>query len=367
VRNLSHQITAARLRRLIPALALALGACASGPPPQPEEAPLVFPEPPEQARFVFERTLRFNENVERPSTADRWRRLATGAPKEVRGLVKPFDVEAFQGRVYVTDSIQRWVVMFDIPGGRFVEFGKEEPGQLSKPTGIAVTPSGEVLVADTGSQRIMIYDGDGRYLRAIGSREQLQRPADVAVDWQRGRVYVVDTGGIESQEHRLVVYDWHSGEYLQSIGTRGEAEGQFNLPLQVTVDPDGQVYVTDSGNFRVQAFNPDGSFRLAFGTLGRYPGQFARPKGIATDPLGNVYVVDTAFGNFQIFDAQGRLLLFIGKRGEAGRPATYQLPAGIGIDVDGRVYVVDQFFRKVDVFRPASLERLQGFTAPPPE
>lgn len=366
MRNLPHQIIAAHLRLLIPALALVIGACASGPPPQPEEPPLVFPDPPEQARFIFERTLRFNENVEQPSTADRWRRLATGAPKEVRGLVKPFDVAVFQGRVYVTDSIQRWVVMFDIPGGRFVEFGKEEPGQLSKPTGIAVTPTGEVLVADTGAQRIMIYDSGGRYLRAIGNRDHLQRPTDVAVDWQRGRVYVVDTGGIESQEHRLVVYDWRSGEYLQSIGTRGEADGQFNLPLQVAVDSDGQIYVTDSGNFRVQAFNPDGSFRLAFGALGRYPGQFARPKGIATDPLGNVYVVDTAFGNFQIFDAQGSLLLFIGKRGEAGRPATYQLPAGIGIDADGRVYVVDQFFRKIDVFRPANLARLEGFTAPQP-
>lgn len=360
-------MTILRAGLLAAALTLLLVACASAPPAEPEENVLVFPDPPEQARFIFERTLRFNENIEQPSTADRWRRLATGAPKEVRGLVKPFDVAAFQGRVYVTDSIQRWVVMFDIPGGRFVEFGKEEPGQLSKPTGIAVTPAGDVLVADTGIQRVMVYDTDGRYLRAIGSPEQLQRPVDVAVDWRRGRVYVVDTGGIESREHRVVVYDWTSGQHLQSIGTRGEAEGQFNLPLQVAVDPDGDIYVTDSGNFRVQAFNPDGSFRLAFGSLGRYPGQFARPKGIATDPAGNVYVVDTAFGNFQIFDPQGRLLLFIGKRGEAGRPATYQLPAGIGIDVDGRVYVVDQFFRKIDVFRPATLERLQGFTAPVPK
>lgn len=360
-------MTTVRAGVLIAIVAVLLSACASGPPPAPEENVLVFPDPPEQARFVFERTLRFNENVEQPSTADRWRRLATGAPKEVRGLVKPFDVAAWQGRVYVTDSIQRWVVMFDVPGGRFVEFGKEEPGQLSKPTGIAVTPNGEVLVADTGTQHIMIYDADGRYQRAIGSREQLQRPTDVAVDWARQRVYVVDTGGIESQEHRLVVYDWNTGEFLQTIGTRGEADGQFNLPLQVAVDSDGRVYVTDSGNFRVQSFNADGSFRSAFGTLGRYPGQFARPKGIATDPLGNVYVVDTAFGNFQIFDSDGRLLLFIGRRGDAGRPATYQLPAGIGIDVDGRVYVVDQFFRKIDVFRPASLERLQGFTAPLPE
>ena len=160
---------------------------------------------------------------------------------------------------------------------------------------------------------------------------------------------------------RLFIFDAHSGDLLKTIGTRGKEEGQFNLPLQAATAPDGTVYVVDSGNFRVEAFTPDGKFKLAFGSIGRKSGQFTRPKGIAVDTQGNIYVVDAAFGNFQIFNPKGQLLLFVGDRGARGGPAQYMLPAGIAVDEDGRVYMVDQYFKKVDVYRPASLKRNEGW------
>lgn len=345
---------------------LLLHGCATAPTQDPEAEKLVFPNAPAEARFVFERSLRFNDNVERPSGADRAKRILAGGDHEVKGLAKPLDVAAHNGRVYVTDTVQRRVVLFDIPGGRFREFGDFEPGALIKPTGIAVAANGEVFVADTEAQRIMVYDAEGKFLRVIGADAELQRPSDVAIDDARGRVYVVETGGVDSQQHGIRVFDLSSGAELDQIGVRGQEPGQFNIPLQAAVDSEGTLYVNDSGNFRVQAFTPDSKLKFTFGTLGRYPGQFARPKGVATDLDGNVYVVDAAFGNFQIFDKQGQLLLFVGQRGEAGRAATYMLPSGIAVDRDGRVYVVDQFFRKVDVFRPARLQRMDGFTALPP-
>jgi sugar lactone lactonase YvrE len=127
------------------------------------------------------------------------------------------------------------------------------------------------------------------------------------------------------------------------------------------VDPDGLLYVTDGGNFRVQVFDQEGRFVRTWGSPGRRLGQFSRPKGIALDPQGNVYVADAAFGNFQIFTAQGALLMFIGERSTTPGPAKYMLPAGIDVDQDGRVYMVDQFFRKIDIFRPAALEPTDGF------
>lgn len=365
MRNLSHQIAARLLIAYCVGVA-ALSGCATTPVEAPA-APLVFPSPPAEPRFFFERSLRFNDNVQQPAAADKFKRFISGGAKEVRGLVKPFDVAAYHGRIYVTDSIQKLVVLFDIPGGRYVEFGNSEPAALDKPTGITVSSAGEVFVADTGAQKIRVYSGDGIYLRSIGDAQSLQRPSDVAVDVERNRLYVVDAGGVESQQHGVKVFDLTTGEPLQFIGKRGTEPGDFNLPLQAALDNDGNLYVVDSGNFRVEGFAPDNKLIVNFGSLGRYPGQFARPKGIATDPLGNIYVVDSAFGNFQIFDPNGQLLLFIGKRGEASRPANYMLPAGIAVDYDGRVYVVDQFFRKIDVFRPAALEREQGFTALPPQ
>ena len=81
----------------------------------------------------------------------------------------------------------------------------------------------------------------------------------------------------------------------------------------------------------------------------------------ATDPDGNIYVVDSAFGNFQIFNNKAQLLMFIGQRGQQGNPGQYMLPAGITVDEDGRVYLVDQFHRKVDIFRPARIEKDEGY------
>jgi len=267
-------------------------------------------------------------------------------------MVKPFDVAVYQGRVYVSDSVQRNVMLFDIPGKRFVEIGVDKIGELKKPLGIAMSSQGELYVADTTMQRVLVYDKDGTYLRAIGDPTQLRRPSDVTVSPDGTRLYVVDTGGIDTQDHFVHVYDSHSGRHITKIGKRGTGEGEFNLPLQVATDSIGNLYVVDGGNFRVEVFDKDGAYLRSFGSVGRLPGQFARPKGIAIDPEDNVYVVDAAFGNIQLFNPRGQLLMVIGERGHAGTPGKYMLPAGITVGADGRIYIVDQFFRKVDVYRP---------------
>lgn len=346
------------------ALSLLLAAmvvgCASTPP-APEFVPPVFPAPPDPARFIFERSLSFSDNVEQTTRGDRFRMFALGETKAVRGLIKPFGVAAYRGQIYVTDTAQRVVVVFDIAHGKYREIGQDKPGQLTKPMGIDVSSLGEVFVSDMTLRQILVYNTDGKYLRTFGDKTLLNRPSGVAVSPDGTRLYVVDTGGVESDAHQVLVFDAQSGTHLQTIGKRGVNDGEFNMPLQAAVGPDGTLYVTDKGNFRVQAFHPDGRFALAFGNIGRFPGQFASLKGIATDPQGNIYVVDTAFGNFQIFNKEGQLLMFIGERGAGGAPAKYMLPAGIDVDEDGRIYIVDQFFRKVDVFRPIGLQAHEGY------
>jgi len=330
-----------------------LSGCASTPEQQIETPPPpVYPPPPDQARFIFERTLLYNDDVEEYTALQRFRQFATGSSRKLHGMVKPFDVATYQGRIYVSDSVQRSVLLYDVPGKRFVEIGLEEPGQLKKPLGIDISTQGELYVADITMQRVLVYDLEGRFLRAIGDKEQLRRPSDVTVSPDGKRLYVVDTGGIDSQAHHVHVYDSQSGAYLQRIGIRGTGEGEFNLPLQAAVSSTGQLHVVDGGNFRVQVFDVDGNFTHSFGSVGRLPGQFARPKGIAIDPQDNIYVIDAAFGNVQLFNPQGQLLMVIGERGHAGAPGIYMLPAGIDVDTDGRVYIVDQFFRKVDIYRP---------------
>jgi len=322
---------------------------------------LVFPPPPETARFVFERTITGSADIVEVDRDTRWRQLLTGEVGTTEAMAKPFDVEACQGRIYISDTVRRSVLVFDVPHGAFFEIGKSDPGLLLKPLGMAVDDECNLYVVDGTQRRVVVYDQAGRYVTAFGGSELFDRPSHVEVDADGTRAYVVDTGGVGSERHTVRVFDIRSGSHLFDIGERGAGPGQLNLARDIAIGPDGRLYVVDGGNFRVQIFSADGQYVGSFGSIGVTRGQFSRPKGIDTDPDGNIYVTDSAFGNFQIFSPAGELLLFIGTRSESPEPAKYMLPAGIAVDEDGRVYMVDQFFRKVDVYRPASLSSDQGY------
>ena len=308
--------------------ALMLASCAA-PPPQVEIKKPVFPGPPDEPRFYFERSLYTSADVEKEDKNAALKRALTGAAQTAEGLAKPYGVAAYHSKVYVTDTASHAVMVFDIPNQRFYHIGDEDEGRLAMPIGIDVDGKGNLYVADGSTKQIQVYDSEGKHLRTMGGPRYFKRPSGVAVDDEGKRVYVVDTGTVTSDEHRVRVFDAQSGKHILDIGKRGSDNGEFNLPRDVVVGTDGLIYVVDGGNFRVQAFKPDGTFVRVFGEVGRRSGQFSRPKEAAVDPEGNLYVVDSAFGNFQIFNGQGQLLLAVGSRGERGGPAKHLVPAGI--------------------------------------
>ena len=349
-------------------LPLLLAGCAGTPPSAPQE-PVPFPPPPEPARYFYERSVFGTGDVQGSSDEDRLRVLLTGSSGKAGTLfAKPFDVAVHRGRVFVSDTVLNAVFALDFPTHHTFLIGKQgDAGDLGKPLGIAVDGAGNLYVVDNGLKRVAVYDRDGRFRGAFGGRDVLDRPTGIAVSRDGSRAYVVDVGGVRSENHTVHVFDPRDGRLLHAIGSRGKGPGELNLPRDVALGPDGLLYVSDGGNFRVQVFTPEGRFVRAWGEPGMRYGQFSRPKGIATDTEGKVYVVDAAFGNFQIFGAEGRLLLFIGRRSERNGPGVFMLPAGVDVDEDGRVYVIDQYYRKLEILRPAGLPADKGtLVAPPP-
>jgi sugar lactone lactonase YvrE len=362
------------MRRFAPAafaaaaFALLLQACMQVPQTAKDAAPreIVFPPPPDEPRFVFERSIRSSADILPVEAASELRRLVTGEQTGGEALSKPYAVAVHRGRIFVSDTVSRYVRVFDVPQGKQFKIGEEEGmGQLIKPIGLDVDAAGNLYVADIGAKAILIYGPDRRFLRRIGGEKWFSRLSSVTVDPAGTRVYAVDLGGVSSEQHQVRVFDALSGTHLQDIGKRGSGPGEFNLPRDLAIGKDGRLYVVDGGNFRVVVFDREGRYLHSFGSVGKQYGQFARPKEVAIDREGNVYVVDTAFGNFQIFNADGELLLFVGDRSERDGPAKYMLPSGIAVDEDGRVLVVDQWFRKIDMFRPVALPERSGFLARP--
>lgn len=324
----------------------------------------VFPPPPEQPRFYYERSIYSNADVVKEDKNDELKRMFTGESRNGEGMGKPYGVAVYHGRVFVSDTQLHMIAVFDVPEQRYFKIGEDDgEGKLGTPLGLDVDGKGNLYVVDALLKQVMVYDKDGKFLRTLANGKWFLKPSGIAVDAEGTRIYVVDTGGITNEEHRVRVFDAQSGKHLLDIGTRGTAPGELNLPRDVTIGLDGLLYVVDGGNFRVQVFRPDGTFVRVFGMIGRQGGQFSRPKEAAVDPEGNIYVVDAAFGNFQIFTPEGALLMSVGSRSESDGMAKYMLPSGIAIDGDGRVYMVDQYFRKVDVYRPAKLAADAGFVA----
>ena len=357
--------------RLLGLLVLVLLAGCGAPQKEDEskifKGPLVWPQPPDQPRFAFEGMLRSPADIYIESEEDRTRFNLTGAKavSDLPAFEKPAALVARHGRIYVADITARVIVVFDVPRRKVFRMGMREPGNLAKPSGLALDDDMNVYVADATNRKIYIYDSLGLFQRSVGGPEDLDRPTGVAVSGDGERIYAVDRGHNENDQHHVVVYD-KDGKKLQIIGSRGNGDGQFNVPLQATVGSDGTLYVLDAGNFRVQIFDQNGKFLRSFGGVGTEMGRLARPRGIAVDAEGYIYVTDGAFNNFQIFDAQGRLLLAIGKGDDSNFPGYYGSLNGIAVDETGRVYVADQVFNKIEVIRRLSNDeghqKLQEYT-----
>lgn len=346
---------AGRRRVLAGAAALSaawLAGCASAPPVTAVAAPPrpIWPRPPDRPRFIHEATLRRPSDIKANAQSTLLTEVAGAAP-DAPVFEKPAAVVARHGRIYVTDSVRRHVVVFDVGRRRVFTLGLRPPGRLAKPAGLALDGRANVYVADATARKIFIYDGLGLLLGTVGGPETLERPTGVAVDGAGERIYAIDRATNESEAHRVRVFA-RDGKLLGEIGKRGHGPGEFNVPVAGAVGHDGTLYVLDAGNFRVQSFSAAGELLHAFGKMGASPGDLARPRGLALDDHGRIYVSDASFGNVQIFEPGGQLLLAIGHSGRQDAPGRFGLPYGVAVDETGRLYVADQLFNKVEVIRP---------------
>jgi len=334
-------------------LAAALAGCTAPPPRREPEAAPVWPAPPEPARFRHEATLRNSGSTADGGQSARLRERLGGEPAPA-SFGKPGALAAARGRVYVADTEGRRIFVFDLARRRSFTFGVRLEGELRKPAGLATDDAGLVYAVDATARRLVVYDAIGLYQRAVDGAGLWVRPTGVAVSPDGSVMHVVDTGGVDSDAHRVHAYD-AQGRLLRTLGRRGEAAGEFNLPVDAAVAPDGTLWVLDAGNFRLQAFDGDGHFLRAFGSPGNGLGQFGRPRALAIDREGLLYVSDASFANVQVFQPDGQLLIALGGRGVRDGPGRFALPSGLACDETGRLYVADQFFHKIEVIRKLGL------------
>ena len=127
--------------------------------------------------------------------------------------------------------------------------------------------------------------------------------------------------------------------YISKFGSSGSGNGQFGAMKGIDFDSQGNIYVVDSSNNRVQKFNSSGVYVSQFGSFGIGNGEFSTPYGIAIDSQDNIYVSDDR-ERVQKFDSTGVYITTIGTSGGTADGA-FENAYGIAIDSADNLYVVD--------------------------
>lgn len=334
--------------RLGAAVALALffisfvAGCAPSTIRDEEQTPqrqLIWPPPPEPARISFSRTIAKPEDI--GANKGFFRRLSDFflGPRSEE-IVKPYGITVDStGRVIVVDTALKRVHVFDAKKNKYFFIESIGDENLDSPIAAAVDAEDNIYVTDSLYAKVFVFSPKGKLLYAI---DGFKRPTGIAVNRHDRTVYVADTG-----VHQIKEFDL-KGKHLKTFGGLGKEPGEFNFPVDIFVDNNGEVYVADSMNYRVQIFDRDGKFLSAFGRQGDGTGDFGRPKGVSVDRDGNIYVADALFDTVQIFDRSGKFLLNFGTLGrEAGK---FWLPSGVFIDQGDKIYVSDSYNKRIQIF-----------------
>lgn len=246
------------------------------------------------------------------------------------------------GSLYVIDSQTHRLQKFDAAGnyiaGVDIRQDTDSPEQQSEPWGVAVAPNGNIVVADTFGWRIIEFTSDLKPTGIVFGQPpteatpgdyDLYGPRDIAFD-ASGNMWVTDTG-----DNRIQVYT-ADGTYVRTVGSQGAGPGHFSEPVGLSIASDGTVFVADMYNARVELLNPDGSYRSAFPVDG-WGGQEVTDKPyLAALADGRVAVGVPSLGEVRIYTRDGQLDATIS---DSNEPLDH--PYGITETPDGKLWIVE--------------------------
>ena len=213
------------------------------------------------------------------------------------------------GSVYVSDTWNHRIQKFTKNGKPVTMWGQygqpspdlpESKSYFWGPRGVAVNSQGHVFVADTGNKRIAVFDSDGQYNTEFGTAGldpgQFDEPVGVGVA-EDGTVLVTDTW---NQRIQSFIPD-QDGTFYSPL-QQWDVNAWFGQSLDnkpfIAVSKDNHVFITDPEGYRVIEFTGSGEFVRTWGDLGSGPNEIGLAAGVAVDPAGFVWVTDA--GNNRI-------------------------------------------------------------------
>ncbi len=244
------------------------------------------------------------------------------------GFGSPASIAVTSAGGYIADTGKNAVLYFATPSSTGVSFGTG----LLRPAGVAVDGAGNLIIADTGNNRIVevpVVNGvlsNAAQVVLVSATTSiagsvLKAPAGVTVDGL-GNLYIADTGN-----NRIVYLPYNGGWNVANASTMGSG---LNAPLATAIDPSGNLYVADTGNGQIYKLQNGAQQLIAVG--------YSNPSALAFDASGSLFVVDQGAGIiFRIPSVSG--VLDPNSAIEVGFGVS--APYGIALDSVGNLFATD--------------------------
>jgi len=251
--------------------------------------------------------------------------------------------------VYVVDAKSDVIRCYSVDGEYRFSFNaieSDESTSIVQPARIAESPAGELWVTDRMLRGIFVFAKDGTFIREFvpqGEIAEQWAPISVSFD-DAGRVYVSDVG--RSREHRILIFNSDGAELgrfgqTARIQQMQQSPGDFYFPNGVAIAKNGDLYVADGNNRRVQVFDKDGAFKQIVPTSGT-------PRGIGIDKNQRLFVVDALAHTVDVYDLDGTRILGFGSPGVA--LGQFRFPSDVAFDRQGRIFVSDRENNQIQVW-----------------
>jgi len=270
---------------------------------------------------------------------------------EENRLREPMDVAVGKdGRIYVADAGNSRVAVFNEKGDFLFSFGDAGDGKLFNPNRIILDGKGQVLVVDPALKQIKIFDSDGRFIRELSGNSMWGVPGAIALGPEE-TAYIAD-----HEKHKILVFN-KDAELKMELGKEQPPEGfpsmdleegRFNFPNGLAINQQGQVWIADSNNARLQIFDPRGDFVQAISGFAKDGTRFFLPRDIAFDGEGKAYVADALGHKIFVFKGNLEPVLSFGEQGlEEGK---LFMPTGIAVDAKSNIYIAEKGAHRVSVY-----------------
>ena len=231
-------------------------------------------------------------------------------------------------------------------------------GGIKEPWGVATNSNGELFVVDRyGSKGVLHYSSTGEmlcYVPSLGALDKSRKgycyyPTGIAIDGNDSFI-LVDIGCYRIQKFKLSS-DRKEAEFIKSAGAKGKKDEEFGEPIGIRVNKvNGDIYVCDKNNHRVQVLDQGLQFKSSFGQEGDGTSDFRKPQDIDFDSMGNIYVVDHGHSVIKVFSQSWNYQGAVGRKGHGN--GSFDSITSLCIDKHDYIYVTDKSLKCVQVFNP---------------